>query len=260
MLRGKGDKLRQTALSIYAIAVNMLLLFSGTFHLLAKGTTVSFVMQLLDHSAIYIMIASSFTPFHIILMRGYQRWLVLAGIWTLAVIGILLTVFSFKVLPEGVLLSGYLFMGWMSIYTIVQVGKIYPSIIPFIISGCLLYTLGAVCDFLDWPIIITGILGPHEWFHLCILAAIYQHWKAINAIAIYPTTQSIKVHITEGPVEYHAHLPNTMLIAQANSLSELEDNINLWLSKVIPKAIQPHWLELHIVKRKRLNRHSIVPA
>jgi predicted membrane channel-forming protein YqfA (hemolysin III family) len=51
-----------------------------------------------------------------------------------------------------------------------------------LVWGALAYTVGAVADFLDWPVLVAGVVGPHELFHLAVLAGISFHWAFIHGI------------------------------------------------------------------------------
>src|SRR3954447_18790099 len=74
LLKGRGNPWRVTSLAAFASSVLLLFAASGTYHLLAPGTGGRTVMQRLDHGAIFVLIAGTFTPLHGILFRGAWRW------------------------------------------------------------------------------------------------------------------------------------------------------------------------------------------
>ena len=77
--RGRGDFGRMASLSVFAFSSVLLLSLSGVYHLLTPGTAGREVLQRLDHAAIFVLIAGSFTPVHAILFRGAWRWGMLAA-------------------------------------------------------------------------------------------------------------------------------------------------------------------------------------
>ncbi len=69
-------------------------------------------------------------------------------------------------------------MGWLGLASGIALGRRYgfAFIRPLVFSG-LSYTLGGVLEFLRWPIIMPGVLGPHELFHVAVLGGIGFHWR-----------------------------------------------------------------------------------
>src|SRR5207253_742757 len=88
--RGLGSPARVISLAVYVFATIFLLSMSGVYHLLDFGGSARAVLQRLDHGAIFVLIAGTFTPPHIILFRGPGRWGMLLLIWGAAAAGITL--------------------------------------------------------------------------------------------------------------------------------------------------------------------------
>src|SRR5687767_2832187 len=74
LLRGRGDPLRQFFLGVYAGSCVVLFSLSGVYHQMERGGTAHRVLERLDHGAIFVLIAGTFTPVHGILFRGPLRW------------------------------------------------------------------------------------------------------------------------------------------------------------------------------------------
>lgn len=182
--RGRGASGRMTALSLFAFSCVLLLGVSGTYHLLPAGSASREVLQRLDHAAIFLLIAASFTPPHVILFRGAWRWGMLAGIWGAAIAGLVLKTVYFDAVPEWLSLAMYLGLGWLGVISATALARRYGwrAIRP-ILWGALAYTAGAVFEFLRWPELLPGLVGPHEIFHLAVLAGIGCHWAFILGIA-----------------------------------------------------------------------------
>lgn len=182
--RGGGDRARMTSLAVFAVSCVLLLGLSGVYHLLSPDTAGRAALKRLDHAAIFVLIAGSFTPVHTILFRDAWRWGMLTGIWGAAIAGLTLKIAYFDTLPEWLGLAMYLALGWMGVISAVALARRYGwrSIHP-VLWGALAYTAGAVAEFLRWPVLFAGIVGPHEVFHLAVLAGISCHWAFILGIA-----------------------------------------------------------------------------
>ena len=182
--RGRGDARRVMSLVVFAFSCVLLLSFSGVYHLLSPGTPARSVLMRLDHAAIFVLIAGSFTPVHVILLRDLWHWHLLAWIWLAAIAGLVLKTVYFEVTPEWLGLLMYLGLGWLGVISTVALAR--RSGVRFVLPlvwGALAYTIGAVAEFLGWPVLIPGIVGPHEVFHLAVLAGISFHWAFILGIA-----------------------------------------------------------------------------
>ena len=182
--RGGGDRARMISLSVFAFSCVLLLGLSGVYHLLSPDTAGRAVLKRLDHAAIFVLIAGSFTPVHTILFRGVLRWGTLAAIWGAATAGVIFKTVYFDVMPEWLGLTMYLGLGWLGVISAAALARLYGwRRIRLVLWGALAYTAGALAEFLRWPVPLPGIVGPHEIFHLAVLAGIGCHWAFILGIA-----------------------------------------------------------------------------
>lgn len=169
------------AVSIYVFSVVFLLSMSGVFHLLDHETTGRAVLQRLDHAGIFGLIAGTFTPVHAILFRGFWRWGILIIIWSLAITGITLKSIFFHELAEWLGLLFYLGLGWIGILSAYLTHRLHGfAIIKPLLYGALAYTIGASLEFLRLPIVIPGVIGPHELFHIAVILGIAWHWQFVR--------------------------------------------------------------------------------
>jgi channel protein (hemolysin III family) len=98
--------------------------------------------------------------------------------------GLALKTVYFDTMPAWLGLLMYLGLGWLGLISTVAIAL--RSGVRFILPlvwGALAYTAGALVDFLDWPLPVPGVIGPHELFHLAVLAGISFHWAFIRGIA-----------------------------------------------------------------------------
>jgi channel protein (hemolysin III family) len=182
--RGQGNSGRMVSLIAFAFSCVLLLSISGVYHLLSPSGAGRYVLHRLDHAAIFILIAGSFTPVHAILFQGPWRWGMLAAVWTMAITGLTLKTVYFTSMPEWFGLLLYLGLGWFGLVSGIALARRFGfRFVRPVVWGALAYTFGALADFLHWPAPLPGIVGPHELFHIAVLAGISFHWKFILGIA-----------------------------------------------------------------------------
>lgn len=181
--RGWGDTGRVFSLSVFAFTCILLLSVSGVYHLLGEGAGRD-VMRRLDHDAIFGLIAGTFTPIHGILFRGIRRWGGLVLIWAAAATGITLKTVFFASIPEWLGLALYLAMGWLGLGSSWLIWRHYGiSAVRLPLAGGIAYTVGAVFESAGFPVLIPGVLGPHECFHLAVLVGVGLFWRFTFQIA-----------------------------------------------------------------------------
>jgi hemolysin III len=139
--RGNGISLLGTV--IFGVAMVSLYLASTIYHAAPEGRIKRF-FHLLDHSAIYVLIAGTYTPFALGAIRGVWGWILFAVVWSLAILGI-----SFKVLGglkyQRLSILSYLGMGWMALFAI----RLFWLHVQFagllwILAGGIAYTSGVL--------------------------------------------------------------------------------------------------------------------
>ena len=180
IVRSRGGATQTMSLVLYVVGVVFALAMSGVFHLLDPGTTARAVLRRLDHAGIFFLIAATYTPIHVIQFRGFMRWAVLGFVWTCALTGIVLKAVFFNDIPEWVSLLLYLGLGWGGAFSTIALYRFYgwPPLRP-LVWGAASYTIGATLDFLKTPVIVPGVIGPHELFHLFVLAGVTCHFVYI---------------------------------------------------------------------------------
>src|SRR5262249_45348827 len=137
------------------------------------------VMERLDHGAIFVLIAGTFTPAHGILFHGLGRWGPLVLIWAAAVTGITLKTVYFAGLPEGLGLSFYLTLRWVGAVAAAVLWRCYGfRFVAPLLAGAVVYTAGAVLEYFNgtWLMWIPGVLDAHALFHLLVLVGAGLHW------------------------------------------------------------------------------------
>ncbi|MGH8498325.1 MAG: PAQR family membrane homeostasis protein TrhA [Methylococcales bacterium] len=183
LVRERASRSRFVSLSIFVFSCVLLLTISGVFHLLHPGGPGREVFQRMDHAAIFIFIAGTFTPVHGLLFEGWRRWAILLVIWGLAVACLTLKIIFFHDMAEWLGLTLYLGMGWMGGISAVLLYQRYGTRFhKYLIFGALAYTAGALLDFFQFPGVLPGIIGSHELFHVTVLLGMGFHWFMVHQL------------------------------------------------------------------------------
>lgn len=169
----KGGAQRIVAFSIYGASLFLLYLTSTLYHALpgrAKN-----VFRVLDHQAIYLLIAGSYTPFTLVTLDGIVGWWLFGAVWTMAVVGLVLDALprrrSTRLLPIII----YFVMGWLIILAIKPLlTALSLAGFLWLLIGGILYTSGIVFYALDrrYP-------WMHGVWHLFVLGGSISHFVAI---------------------------------------------------------------------------------
>ncbi len=185
--RAGGDRFRQAVLLIYVGSCVVLFATSGVYHMMAAKTPARAVMARLDHDAIFVLIAGTFTPVHGILFRGWGRWVPLILIWVGAFAGIALKTLYFEQMAGWPGLSLYLFLGWLGALSGTSIASQcgFRFVTPLLWGG-IAYSVGAILEYYHWPVLVPGVVQPHELFHIAVLIGAFFHFSFIWRIAALP--------------------------------------------------------------------------
>jgi hemolysin III len=180
LLRGRGDLARLAYLGIYAVSCVLLFSLSSVYHMTARGGPANQIMDQLDHAAIFVLIAGTFTPAYGILYRGWVRAILLLSVWTAAIAGIVLTTVYSGGLAEGMRLAFHLALGWSGIAVTMDVWRRYgfAFVRPLLVGG-LITSAFAVAQLFGWPVLIPHVVHAHEVFHVAVLVGSIFHWRFI---------------------------------------------------------------------------------
>ena len=167
-----GNVWHVVSFSIYGSTLVLLYLASTLYHS-AQNPEVKKTLRIIDHAAIYLLIAGTYTPFMLVTLQGVRGWVMFGVIWGLAVIGIFYKIFFIN---RHVVISTifYLLMGWMIVFSIGDLFRALPlGGIIFLGAGGLSYTLGII--------FYAGRerLLMHAIWHLFVLGGSICHFFAI---------------------------------------------------------------------------------
>lgn len=172
--RTPGDRWRRFTVVVFSASMLALYVASAAYHSVAPSPLKA-ALRHWDHAAIYVLIAGTFTPIVGNLVRGRFRAFVLATVWSLALAGVALKLLFFGApwLPEWLDVALYLGLGWFGVVPFVRIFQDHGACRPVFLIGtpALVYSIGAVCELVGWPVFVEHVFGYHEVFHLCVLLA-----------------------------------------------------------------------------------------
>lgn len=164
------------AVVIYGATLVLLFSASSAYHLIKTSPARELWLRRLDHTAIFLLIAGTYTPVCLTVLMGTWRWGMLITIWSLAALGILFKLFFIKA-PRWISVVIYVLMGWLGTIGVVQLLQALPlAAVGWLLLGGLLYTGGAIIYGLKRPNPAPGVFGFHEIWHLFVSAASAAHF------------------------------------------------------------------------------------
>lgn len=164
-----GTIWHKVSYSVYGATLIFLYLASTLYHSMPKGR-IKDIFKVIDHAAIYLLIAGCYTPITLIALRDTVGWPIFAVVWTIAIAGVIFKIFfikKFKLLSTIM----YVFMGWIIIFAIKPLIDILNmKSLMFLVAGGITYTIGAVIYSLK------GIKYNHAIWHFFVLGGSAFHY------------------------------------------------------------------------------------
>lgn len=167
-----GNAWHIVSFAVFGASMILLYLASTLYHS-AKNPRIKIKLNKFDHSAIYILIAGSYTPISLISLRGWVGWTIFGLIWGLAIGGIIFKVWFYSSKWRSLSAWLYVAMGWLIVVAIVPVIQNVPNTsLWFLLAGGLCYTAGA------FFYLFSKVPFFHLVFHLFILGGSVCHFFA----------------------------------------------------------------------------------
>jgi hemolysin III len=165
--------------SVFGASAILLYSTSATYHLVKASDKVITTLRKLDHMMIFVLIAGTYTPICLILLRGKIGYYTLAILWSMTLLGIIFKLFFINA-PRWLYTSIYLIMGWMALFIIIPIYKTAGiGAVLWLFIGGVFYTIGGVIYGLKKPNLIPKVLGFHEIFHIFIILGTVSHFFMI---------------------------------------------------------------------------------
>ena len=169
---GRGEIAGIVGASIFATTVILLYFASTVYHALPNSRAKR-VFQVLDHIAIFLLIAGTYTPFSFGVLRGAWGWLLFGLVWGLAIVGVTLKVTKGMQYKRFSLVL-YLLMGWLALIAIKPLWQRMPAWgLGWLVAGGVAYTLGVLFYTTD------HVRYNHFVWHLFVITGTTCHYVAV---------------------------------------------------------------------------------
>lgn len=171
LVQGAATPERRACAAVYAASLLGLLGTSALYHRRTWTPAGRARMRAIDHSAVFLLIAGTYTPISLLAVGGRAGLWLCAAVWAGALGGVAQTLFWPKA-PRALHVGFYVLLGWAGLFGLVaEVRSIgYAGMLTHLIAGCL-YTLGAVIYARKRPDPFPHVFGYHEIFHVLVILA-----------------------------------------------------------------------------------------
>lgn len=184
LIVGWSTPAKIVSLAVYGLSLIGMFTASAAYHMVRARDRVIEILRKVDHSAIYLLIAGTYTPFCIHAFTGFWQWGLLTIIWSLAAVGIAVKIFIIRA-PRWLTAGIYLLMGWLSMAAIGEMLSVLPaSVLGWMLAGGIAYTLGAVVYITKIFNFVPGVFGFHEVWHIFVLLAATAHFIAVLGVVL----------------------------------------------------------------------------
>ena len=167
-----GDIWHITSVSIFGATLILMYSASTLYHSVFHAKAKAF-LQRIDHAAIYLLIAGTYTPFLLVSLRDDNVWAMFIGVWLLAVLGVIFEFIDVKFLKK-ISLGLYLGMGWLAVFI---VGPLIDNLafggLVLLVGGGIAYTVGAI--FYAWD----SLPFNHAVWHMFVIAGSTLHFASV---------------------------------------------------------------------------------
>lgn len=167
-----GNAWHIVSFSIFGASLVILFAASTIYHSV-RNPELRARMRVVDHAAIYVLIAGTYTPFTLVTLNGVSGWVIFGASWGMAITGIILKLF-FTGRFDLVSTLMYVFMGWIIVFDLGSlIDKSSPDGLFWLVAGGVAYTLGAILYS------IKKIKFNHAIFHVFVLLGAFCHFVSV---------------------------------------------------------------------------------
>jgi hemolysin III len=173
-----GDILNFISALVFGFSLMALYGASTCYHC-ARQPALRQKLRIIDHASIYCLIAGTYTPFALLILKGTTGWVIFSITWLMALVGIVLKLF-FTGRYQLVSTLMYVFMGWIIVFVFDPLKESLPDTgLDWLLAGGFFYTVGAALY------AIKKIKFNHAIFHLFVLAGSFCHFLSVYLYVIY---------------------------------------------------------------------------
>lgn len=180
------SKVYVVSLTVYAASLILLYAASTTYHTFDISPKINTILKKIDHMMISVLIAGSYTPVCLIVLKGRTGLILLSIVWAIAIAGILIKAF-WVYCPKWVSSMLYIGMGWTCVLAFTQIlNNMSPAAFGWLLAGGIIYTVGGVIYALKLPLFNSRHknFGSHEIFHLFVMGGSACHFVVMYAFLL----------------------------------------------------------------------------
>ena len=174
----QGNPWKIVALSVYGLSLITLFTASALHHGIDRGPRVNEILRTIDYDSVFFLIAGTATPLVLVLFRNTYGWTVLGGVWTIAVLGIVLRSVWTRV-PKYITNTIYIALGWSAVLLAGVASTVPWAAVVLMAAGGVAYTVGFVIYVVEKPNPRPGFFGFHELWHVLVVVAALLHYLLI---------------------------------------------------------------------------------
>ena len=174
------------SLAVYSASMILLYAASTTYHTFDISAKINTILKKWDHMMISVLIAGSYTPICLLVLKGKTGLILLAIVWSFAIIGILIKAF-WVYCPKWVSSILYIGMGWTCVLAFTQIlNSMSHTSFIWLLTGGIIYNVGGIIYALKLPIFNMKHkdFGSHEIFHLFVMGGSICHFVVMYAFVL----------------------------------------------------------------------------
>ncbi|MFA5536866.1 MAG: hemolysin III family protein [Bacillota bacterium] len=184
ILYSRGSISKIVTMSIFGTSVIILYGASTLYHWLKTTPKREYILRKIDHGAIFVLIAGTYTPILYYGLEGAWRWVTLGVIWTAALVGVSLKI-ALRQMPRTLSTVFYVTLGWMAVIPFFKFIGVFPTgALTLLLAGGLVYTLGGIIYATKIFDFFPKRFGFHEVFHLFVMGGTLLHYLMIGIYII----------------------------------------------------------------------------
>jgi hemolysin III len=179
--RGAGERI---SAAVFAAAVATMFGVSALYHRIIWEPRARRWMRRLDHAAVYLLIAGTYTPFGLLVLSGAWRWTILPVVWGGAAVAIAIKL-AWVDAPPWLAAALGIGLGWVGVVAFPQLWAHsgLAGLLPLALGG-ILYTAGAIVYARRRPDPVPRVFGYHELFHVLVIAAAACQYAAVAVFVL----------------------------------------------------------------------------
>lgn len=162
--------------AVYGVSLILLYSASALYHSLTLAEHHVARLQRCDFVGIFLLIAGTYTPVCLVVLRGVWGWSLLGAEWGMAAVGIAGILFLRR-MPAWLRVTLYVVMGWLAVIAIAPLRRhLPPSAMTWLLAGGIAYTVGTVFYATEWPNLWPGKFEAHDLWHVFVLGGSACHF------------------------------------------------------------------------------------